>query len=335
MSTTAYRRHICASTWRAGRRSSSSTWSRTDTTPRCATTTRRPQRPDRATAEDRFTVHDCPVSRVAVLTVLMVVACAAPNQPSVVPSPTATGSPAGSASAPTTAGSSATPTAAASSAPPSATATASSVPPTSDPHVLAFDLFASGFGALTFVTNAGDGTGLLYAVEQTGAIRIANADGTALPDPFLDISDRVSSGGERGLLGLAFKPGYDDNGRLYVDYTNVDGNTVVSEFLRGDELHADVTTERVLFTVEQPAANHNGGMLAFGPDGALYVAMGDGGSGADSNGQNPDVLLGKLLRVDVDAAPGPAAEPQIWDSGLRNPWRFSFDRETGDVFIGD
>jgi glucose/arabinose dehydrogenase len=190
---------------------------------------------------------------------------------------------------------------------------------------------------LTFVTNAGDGSGLLYAVEQAGTIRILTTDGTVQPAPFLDITERIASGGERGLLGLAFHPEYAENGRFFVDYTDTIGNTVVSEFLRATATSADPGSERILFTVEQPFANHNGGMVAFGPDGALYIGMGDGGSGGDpqGNGQNPDTLLAKMLRLDVDAAPGASSEPAIWDSGLRNPWRFSFDRQTGDLFIGD
>lgn len=210
--------------------------------------------------------------------------------------------------------------------------------------------FAAGFGALTFVTGAGDGSGSLYALEQQGRIRSVAA-GNAQPSvPFLDLTDRVSSGGERGLLGLAFHPNFASNGRFFVDYTNLAGDSVVSEFTRAVDGTLAPAGERILLTVKQPFANHNGGMLAFGPDGYLYVSLGDGGSGGDpqGNGQNTAVLLAKILRIDVDAA-APYAVPrtnpfayaangdrgEIWDWGLRNPWRFSFDRKSGALFIGD
>jgi glucose/arabinose dehydrogenase len=166
-------------------------------------------------------------------------------------------------------------------------------------------------------------------------------------EPYLDIARRVSSGGERGLLGLAFHPGFATNGRLFVDYTDVNGDTVVAEY-RGDAMRAEGDTERVVLRIAQPAANHNGGWLGFGPDGKLYIATGDGGGGASENGQRLDTLLGKLLRIDVDAgqpyavppdnpfAAGTRGEqPEIWTYGLRNPWRVSFDRQTGDLFLGD
>jgi glucose/arabinose dehydrogenase len=189
---------------------------------------------------------------------------------------------------------------------------------------------------LTFAGNAGDASNRLFALEQVGRIRIVGTDGTVAELPFLDITDRIASGGERGLLGLAFHPDYPANGRFYVDYTDRNGDTVVSEFTRSSDTTADPASEKVIFTVDQPFANHNGGMVAFGPDGAMYVGMGDGGSGGDpnGNGQNDDTLLGKLVRVEfgADGEPGP---PTIWDKGLRNPWRFSFDRQTGDLWIGD
>ena len=169
-----------------------------------------------------------------------------------------------------------------------------------------------------------------------GTIRIIGSDGTVVEQPFLDIRTRIASGGERGLLGLAFDPKYTDNGYFYVDYTDVDGNTVVSRFTRTSDTTADPASEKVIFTVDQPFPNHNGGMVAFGPDGALYVGMGDGGSGGDpnGNGQNDDTLLGKIVRVPFDAN-GEPGQPEIWDKGLRNPWRFSFDSRTGDLWIGD
>jgi glucose/arabinose dehydrogenase len=192
--------------------------------------------------------------------------------------------------------------------------------------------------------------GRMFVVEQGGRIRVARA-GALVAAPFLDISARISSGGERGLLGLAFHPQYATNGRFYLNYTDRSGDTHISEFRAptpaGDA--ADAASERELMFVAQPFANHNGGGLAFGPDGFLYIGLGDGGSAGDPfrNGQNLGTRLGKLLRIDVNgAAPfavpsdnpfvGRAgALPEIWAYGLRNPWRFSFDRTTGDLYIGD
>jgi glucose/arabinose dehydrogenase len=204
------------------------------------------------------------------------------------------------------------------------------------------------------VAHAGDNTGKLYVVEQGGRIRLID-NGTLLAAPFLDISARVVSGGEQGLLGLAFPPGHAASGRFYVNYTRIsDGATVIARYQRTtDPDVADPNSEAVLLTVPQPFANHNGGQLAFGPDGFLYIGMGDGGSGGDpqNNAQNPASLLGKMLRIDVESAPDPglayaipATNPfaqttgfrgEIWALGLRNPWRFSFDRLTGDLYIGD
>jgi glucose/arabinose dehydrogenase len=215
---------------------------------------------------------------------------------------------------------------------------------------LAVEPFASGFGALTFASSAGDGSGTLYALEREGRVVVVPFGSTTGGPAFLDISDRVASGGERGLLGLAFHPDYAANGRLFVDYTDTSGNTVVSEFRPSVDGSVDAAAERVLLTVDQPYGNHNGGMLAFGPDGYLYIGLGDGGSGGDplGNGQNTATLLGSILRIDVDtgdpysipadnpfAAGNGGARPEIWDLGLRNPWRFSFDRLTGALFIGD
>ena len=223
--------------------------------------------------------------------------------------------------------------------------------PASPPTPGAFVRFAGGFSALTFVTNAGDGSGDLYAVEQVGRIVKATQGQSDPGVPWLDISDRIASGGERGLLGLAFHPDYKANGRFFVDYTNTDGNSVISEFVRSADGTVDPTNERVLLEVGQPYPNHNGGMLAFGLDGYLYIGLGDGGSAGDPkrNGQNLTTELGKILRIDVDEArpysipatnpfqPGNAqgAKPEIWDWGVRNPWRFSFDGQSGALFIGD
>lgn len=212
----------------------------------------------------------------------------------------------------------------------------------------------NNLAAPTGVTHAGDNTGKLYVVEQGGRIRIID-NGTLLAAPFLDISARVVSGGEQGLLGLAFPPGHAASGRFYVNYTRIsDGATVIARYQRTtDPNAADPNSEVVLLIVPQPFANHNGGQLAFGPDGFLYIGMGDGGSGGDpqNNAQNPASLLGKMLRIDVESAPDPglayaipATNPfaqttgfrgEIWALGLRNPWRFSFDRLTADLYIGD
>ncbi len=204
------------------------------------------------------------------------------------------------------------------------------------------------------IANADDGSGRLFVVEQAGRIRIVR-DGTLVDRPFLDIVDRIASGGERGLLGLAFHPDYPTDPRLFVDYTDRDGNTVIAQFnvSVADPDLADPASEVGLLHITQPFGNHNGGAVVFGPDGMLYVATGDGGSGGDpqGNGQNLDTLLAKVLRIDVDVAPGsidpyevpadnpfagdPDARPETWLSGLRNPWRIRFDRGTGDLWIGD
>ncbi len=192
--------------------------------------------------------------------------------------------------------------------------------------------------------------GRLFVVEQAGRIRVIRA-GALVAAPFLDLSARISSGGERGLLGLAFHPQFTSNGRFFVNYTDRNGDTHISEFRStapgGDA--ADAASEREIMFVRQPFANHNGGGLAFGPDGFLYIGLGDGGSGGDpqGNGQNLGTRLGKLLRIDINGATPYAvppdnpfvsrsgALPEIWAYGLRNPWRFSFDRGTGDLYIGD
>ena len=202
---------------------------------------------------------------------------------------------------------------------------------------------ASGFDLPLFVTFAPGDPSRLFVVEQGGLIRVVR-DGALLATPFVDLANRISCCGERGLLGLAFHPDYADNGRFFVNYTNVDGDTEVVELARsGDPDVASPETVRTFFVVEQPFANHNGGMLAFGPDGYLYVGLGDGGAGGDpqDNAQSLDTKLGKLLRMDVDAYPEPppgnlaGGDPDLWAFGLRNPWRFSFDRATRDLYIAD
>jgi hypothetical protein len=201
-----------------------------------------------------------------------------------------------------------------------------------------------------FLTQPPGETDRLFVVEQSGAIRILRND-VLLPRPFLDIAALVSSGEEQGLLSLAFHPAYAQNGYFFVSYTDVDGDTriVRYEVSATDPDSADPATPLVILPLDQPYSNHNGGLILFGPDGMLYVGLGDGGSGGDpeNRAQNLDSLLGKMLRLNVDGATpyvipddnpfvgNPAARPEIWASGLRNPWRFSFDRVTGDLYIGD
>ena len=216
--------------------------------------------------------------------------------------------------------------------------------------------FAEGFANPLDVTNAGDGSNRLFVVEKTGAIRIIS-DGQALPAPFLDISDRITSNGsEQGLLGLAFPPDFATWKFFFVNYTDEAGDTVVSRFnVTTDANVADPASEFVVLKLDQPAANHNGGDLVFGPDGFLWIGTGDGGAANDrfNNGQNPGALLGKMLRLDVTGDPGQPyvvpqdnpwvteswngqqVRPEIWAVGLRNPWRYSFDRSTGDLWIAD
>lgn len=186
----------------------------------------------------------------------------------------------------------------------------------------------------------------LFLVEQGGVIRVLK-DGVLLPEPFLDISDRISFGGERGLLGLAFHPDHASNGRFFVNYTDVEGDTRIEEYrLSGNADVAARNTATTILTVDQPAGNHNGGWIGFGPDGFLFIAMGDGGGAGDrsGNGQNPNARLGKILRIDVDggqpyaipagnpfAAGGGA--PEIFLLGVRNPWRPSFDGD--DLYVAD
>jgi glucose/arabinose dehydrogenase len=226
-----------------------------------------------------------------------------------------------------------------------------------DPRTVAVTLepLATGLAAPLGIANAGDGSDRLFVAEQGGRIRVVR-DGQVVPAPFLDISDRVTSGGERGLLGVAFHPRFPDDPRVFVDYTDRDGNTRVSSFTVAGPTddQVDPGSERQILFIEQPFANHNGGSLVFDPGGKLLVAMGDGGSGGDprGNGQSLATLLGKILRIDIDTqntadraygipADNPYADgaggrrPEIWLTGLRNPWRISFDRATGDLWIGD
>ncbi|MEL6866919.1 MAG: PQQ-dependent sugar dehydrogenase [Bacteroidota bacterium] len=217
---------------------------------------------------------------------------------------------------------------------------------------LSMPTYANGFSRPVDIVNAGDDR--LFIVEQGGLIKIIDGDGNTQAIPFLDLRSRVNFGAsEQGLLGLAFHPDYATNGYFFVNYTGGNGNgeTRVARFKVSDANpnFADASTEEVVLTVSQPEWNHNGGGLQFGPDGYLYIGLGDGGSGGDpwGNGQNTEVMLGKMLRIDVNGTSGytiPGDNPfvntadylaEIWAFGLRNPWRFSFDRLTGDMWIGD
>jgi glucose/arabinose dehydrogenase len=246
-----------------------------------------------------------------------------------------------------------------------ASATDTPLPPTDTPALTPTTTYRSGFpdpGGFTWsavvsgldlpvdIQNAGDGSGRLFVVEKPGQIVIIQ-NGQELAAPFLDIRSEVGSQNtEQGLLGLAFHPHYATSGMFFVNYTDVDGNTVIAAFhvSAGDPNRADPSSQVNLLHVHQPYPNHNGGGLAFGPDGYLYMGLGDGGSAGDPlrNGQSLDTELGKLLRINVDAGEpytippdNPFASsgglPEIWAYGLRNPWRFSFDRLTGDLYIGD
>ena len=241
---------------------------------------------------------------------------------------------------------------------PSAGASAPAVPGPSpnaarwNPPALALSAVVSGLDRPLWVGGAGDGSGRLFVVEQAGTIRVIR-NGRLVDRPYLDLRDRVSSGGERGLLGLAFAPTFGRDGRFFVDATDPDGNTFVAEFRAPDPAAdtADPASERVILRIAQPYPNHNGGGIIARPDGTLWIGTGDGGSGGDplGNGQRMTTLLGKLLRIDPQAAGNAAysvppdnpfagrtdARREIWALGLRNPWRFSFDRATGDLWIGD
>jgi glucose/arabinose dehydrogenase len=265
--------------------------------------------------------------------------------------PTGTPSPAPSSAAPAASASLSTRTDA-----PSASPSASVAPSEPfDPAAVSVELesVVEGLSEPLAVVNAGDGSGRLFIAEQGGRIQVVH-DGQLAAEALLDIGDRISSGGERGLLGLAFHPNFPEDPRLFVDYTDRSGNTVVSSFAidLGNPGRADPDSETPILAIEQPYPNHNGGALAFGPDGFLYVSTGDGGSGGDphGNGQSLETLLGKILRIDIDTTDGdraysiPAdnpfvgrdgARPEIWLTGLRNPWRMSFDRGTEDLWIGD
>ena len=212
--------------------------------------------------------------------------------------------------------------------------------------ILVFEPVVNGLADPVSITHAGDSR--LFITLQAGQVVIH--DGTrVLPAPFLDIRPLVSSGGERGLLSIAFHPRYAENGFFFVNYTDRNGDTVIARYrVSTDPNRADASSARQVLFIDQPFPNHNGGQLQFGPDGYLYIGMGDGGSGGDpeNRAQSRTTLLGKLLRIDVDAETYsiPPSNPfvsnaqsrgEIWATGLRNPWRFSFDRNNGDLWLAD
>lgn len=215
-------------------------------------------------------------------------------------------------------------------------------------QIISLTQFATGFTNPVEITHAGDSR--LFVVQQGGLIKIVNANGTTNATPFLNLSSIISTGGERGLLGLAFHPNYATNGYFFVNYTNTAGNTVIARYSVSANPNVASTTGTILMTITQPFSNHNGGSIKFGPDGYLYIGMGDGGSGGDpgNRSQNISDNLGKMLRIDVNSSVAPfytnpttnpyvgiAGNDEIWAIGLRNPWKFSFNRLNGDLWIAD
>lgn len=216
-------------------------------------------------------------------------------------------------------------------------------------QTISLQSFGTGFVSPVEITNAGDSR--LFVVQKGGLIRILNADGTVNATPFLNLSSLVTTNSERGLLGLAFHPNYATNGYFFVNYTNLAGNTVIARYtVSAANPNIANTNETVLMTITQPFSNHNGGTLKFGSDGYLYIGMGDGGSGGDpgNRAQNINENLGKMLRIDVNVPTAPfyaspssnpyvgvAGNDEIWAVGLRNPWKFSFNRLNGDLWIAD
>lgn len=284
--------------------------------------------------------------------------------PTAAPADAAAQPPANSAAiTPTTAGVTTTPitdtpaaTTAVTATTPATQTTATAAPPDLNAIKLKLDPVITGLDQPLFVTTAGDGTDRLFVLEKTGRIRIFT-HGQLLPTPFLDISGQVSGDMEQGLLGLAFDPHYMSTGHFWINYTDTAGDTQIVRYTvsAADPNVADPATAFPVLTLDQPAPNHNGGMLLFGPDGKLWVGTGDGGGANDvfGNGQNPATLFAKMLRLDVTSDPtkpytippdnpwltqdwnGQKVVPEAWAIGLRNPWRYSFDRATGDFWIGD
>lgn len=218
-----------------------------------------------------------------------------------------------------------------------------------NPDAYTFQLIADGLHQPVYLTHAGDGSGRLFIVEQPGRISIIQ-NGELRLDPFLDIREIVNDEStEQGLLGLAFSPAYPSNGHFFIHYSDANGDTTIVRYsVSSDPNRADPASAQIILQVDQPYANHNGGDLVFGPDGYLYIGLGDGGSQGDPHGnsQNLNALLGKMLRIDVNQEPygippdnpfvnRAGARPEVWAYGFRNPWRYSFDRASGDLYIAD
>lgn len=216
-------------------------------------------------------------------------------------------------------------------------------------QILSTTAFATGFSSVAEIVHPPNDS-RLFVVEQGGIIKILNSNGTTNATPFLNLSSSISTGGERGLLGLAFHPNYATNGWFFVNYTNTSGNTVIARYSVSTNANVANTTGTILMTVVQPFSNHNGGCLRFGPDGYLYISFGDGGSANDpgNRAQNINENLGKMLRIDVNSTVAPfytspptnpyvgiAGNDEIWAVGLRNAWKFSFDKLNGDIWIAD
>lgn len=313
----------------------------------------------------RIVFHTRRMARVAavalaLLALLVLAACSSGGEPAPAPQPTATTEatlPAPAEAAPLPTSTPAPEAEPQEAAPAAVEEPAAPVRLSLDQITLDLQPVAAGLNQPLFATHAGDGSGRIFIVEKPGVIRILR-DGQLLETPFLDIRDRVrSSGSEQGLLGLAFSPDYTASGYFFVNYTDQAGSTVVARFQTSQDAPdtTDPAGEVAILTMQQPAGNHNGGMLAFGPDGFLYIGTGDGGAAFDrfENGQNPATLLGKMLRLDVTSDPAapyvippdnpwageevedPQVRDEIWAFGLRNPWRYSFDRLTGDLWIAD
>ena len=262
--------------------------------------------------------------------------------------PSPTSGPAATATPPAATGSASEPTAS-----PSAAPAASTGPLDLGDLAVTLEPFTSVDGGPLEVVAPDDGSGRLFIAAQDGRVWVADGEGSVHPDPMVDLSGRLKSGGEQGLLGLALHPGFPSDPRVFVNYTDKNGDSVIASLTLDpdDPDRLDPASERQILFLDQPYANHNGGDLLFGPDGYLYAFFGDGGSGGDphDNGQNRDALLGKVLRLDIDHGGGgnayssPAGNPflggagrdEVWLVGMRNPWRASFDRATGDLWIGD
>ncbi|MDQ3554395.1 MAG: PQQ-dependent sugar dehydrogenase [Chloroflexota bacterium] len=217
---------------------------------------------------------------------------------------------------------------------------------------LALEEVVTGLDAPVAVTHAGDGTGTLYVVERAGLIRVLGPDGSLASEPLLDIRDRVDTQGERGLHYVVFHPDFASSGRFFVHWTNASNRSFIQEYTAEGESTVPRDSARDILTIDHPDWNHKGGWMGFGPDGMLYIAVGDGGGSTPGdpfgNGQKRTELMGNILRIDVDgerpygipednpyAVAGQERQPEIWAYGLRNPWRASFDAETGALWIGD